>query len=116
MAEGVAGPVQVASRGAAARRVGKVTATETPCDVPSEGELSETDFRLRVALGRAAYNKLFHHNQKLVYYEVNKVWGPNWSRATVMEKADFLQEGAQVRASRVCTAVLCPATDLAICG
>jgi len=81
-----------AAKAAAAKRHGKQTATEVPCDVPEQ--LSDVEFRLRQALGRAAYNKLFLHNRKLVYYEVNKVW-PNWARATVLEKADFLQEGAQ---------------------
>merc|ERR1719163_1246881 len=65
---------------------------QSPVEVPEE--MSDTEFRLTIALGRAAYNKLFHHHQRLVYYEVNKVW-PNWQRATVIEKADFLQEGAQ---------------------
>jgi len=83
---------ETAAKSAEARRKGKATATEMPCEVPEH--LSDAEFRLTVALGRAAYNKLFHHNQKLVYFEVNKMW-PNWSRATVMEKADFLQEGAQ---------------------
>ena len=58
------------------------------------GEVTETDFRVRVALGRAAYNKLFLHNQGLIYHEVNKIM-PNWRDASVIEKADFLQEGAQ---------------------
>jgi RNA polymerase sigma factor (sigma-70 family) len=66
---------------------------EIPCKVPPN--LSDTEFRLMVSVGRAAYNKLFHHNRKLIYYEVNKVCGTGYSRATVMEKADFLQEGAQ---------------------
>lgn len=74
------------------RKKGRTTATMVPCDVPTS--LTDTEYRLRMASGRAAYNRLFHHNQKLVYYEVNKIW-PNWQRATVMEKADFLQEGAQ---------------------
>lgn len=81
---------------AARRAVGRAGkafhATEMPVEVPED--MSDTEFRLTVALGRAAYNKLFHHHQRLVYYEVNKVW-PNWQRATVIEKADFLQEGAQ---------------------
>lgn len=63
-----------------------------PCDVPAE--MSDTEFRLTIALGRAAYNKLFLRHQRVVYFEVNKVW-PAWQRATVIEKADFLQEGAQ---------------------
>merc|ERR1719231_1188153 len=46
------------------------------------------------ALGRAAYNKLFLHNQGLIYREVHALF-PNWRTATVMEKADLLQEGAQ---------------------
>ena len=83
---------QKTAAAAAARRCGKTSATEVPCVVPSS--LSELEFRLLESRGRAAYNKLFEHNQGLVYYEVNKVW-PNWQRATVMEKADFLQEGAQ---------------------
>ena len=76
----------------AAKSSGKSTATEVPCQVPEA--LTAIEFRLRQALGRAAYNKLFLHNQKLIYYEVNKVW-PSWGHATVIEKADFLQEGAQ---------------------
>ena len=84
---------EAAVRASIAKARGKQTAMETPCELPTE-ELSDVEFRLRQALGRAAYNKLFLHNQKVVYYEVNKLW-PNWSRATVMEKADFLQEGAQ---------------------
>ena len=44
--------------------------------------------------GRAPYNKLFLHNQGLIYHEVNKIM-PNWRDASVIEKADFLQEGAQ---------------------
>lgn len=56
--------------------------------------MSDTEFRLREALGRGAYNKLFVHNQGLIYYEVNKLF-PNWRTATVMEKADLLQEGSQ---------------------
>ena len=55
-------------------------------------------FRYRVSRahgnGPRRYNKLFHHHQRLIYYEVNKVW-----EATEVglrhEKADFLQEGAQ---------------------
>ena len=50
--------------------------------------------RLRESRGRAAYNKLFLHNQGLIYHEVNKIM-PNWRDASVIEKADFLQEGAQ---------------------
>ena len=38
--------------------------------------------------------QLFLRHQRVVYFEVNKVW-PAWQRATVIEKADFLQEGAQ---------------------
>ena len=56
--------------------------------------MSDTDFRLRESRGRAAYNKLFLHNQGLIYHEVNKIM-PNWRDASVIEKADFLQEGAQ---------------------
>ena len=67
--------------------------TETPVDVPHE--MSDTEFRVAVSLGRAAYNKLFNYHQRLVYFEVNKLVNSNWQRATVMEKADFLQEGAQ---------------------
>ena len=81
-----------AAAAAAARRRGQSAATEVPCEIPVE--LTELEFRLHESRGRAAYNKLFLHNQKVVYFEVNKVW-PNWQRATVMEKADFLQEGAQ---------------------
>merc|ERR1719238_1344779 len=57
-------------------------------------EMSDIDFRLREAVGRGAYNKLFLHNQGLVYSEVNKVWG-GWKTASVIEKADFLQEGGR---------------------
>ena len=85
---------EAAARGLEAKRRGKMTATEIPCEVPED--VSDTEYRLLTAMGRAAYNKLFHHHQRLVYYEVNKVWGgPSWKSATVMEKADFLQEGAQ---------------------
>lgn len=56
--------------------------------------MSDTEFRLREALGRGAYNKLFVHNQGLIYYEVHRLF-PNWRTATVMEKADLLQEGSQ---------------------
>jgi len=55
---------------------------------------SDTEFRLVEALGRGAYNKLFLHNQGLIYNEVHQLF-PNWRTATVMEKADLLQEGAQ---------------------
>ncbi|KAL1529375.1 hypothetical protein AB1Y20_000327 [Prymnesium parvum] len=61
---------------------------------PLVEDLSDTECRLRESLGRAAYNKLFLHNQGLIYHEVNKLF-PEWKAATVMEKADFLQEGAQ---------------------
>ena len=81
-----------AARGAVGRAGKAPGETEMPVEVPED--MSDTEFRLTVALGRAAYNKLFHHHQRLVYYEVNKVW-PNWMKATVLEKADFLQEGAQ---------------------
>lgn len=57
-------------------------------------DLTDTECRLRESLGRAAYNKLFLHNQRLIYFEVNKL-NPGWKAATIMEKADFLQEGAQ---------------------
>lgn len=77
---------------AAAQNKGQQSATEVPCEVPTS--MSDVEFRLQQALGRAAYNKLFLHNRKVIYYEVNKVW-PNWARATVVERADFLQEGAQ---------------------
>ena len=56
--------------------------------------MSDTEFRLRDSLGRAAYNKLFLHNQGLVYAEVAKIY-PRWEHASVIQKADFLQEGAQ---------------------
>merc|ERR1719203_1693594 len=56
--------------------------------------MSDTEFRLRESVGRAAYNKLFLHNQRLIYSEVNKLV-PNWRTALVIEKADYLQEGAQ---------------------
>ena len=56
--------------------------------------MSDTEFRLMEALGRGAYNKLFLHNQGLIYNEVHQLF-PNWRTATVMEKADLLQEGAQ---------------------
>jgi len=83
---------------ASAAAAGPVEDALPGCDAsdgcPTFAEMSDTEFRLQIALGRSAYNKLFHHHQRLVYYEVNKVW-PNWQRATVMEKADFLQEGAQ---------------------
>jgi len=80
------------SRSAGRASFGNAPATEVPCEVPAD--VSDTEFRLTLALGRAAYNKLFHHHQRVVYFEVNKVW-PNWQRATVIEKADFIQEGAQ---------------------
>ncbi|EOD37930.1 hypothetical protein EMIHUDRAFT_361874 [Emiliania huxleyi CCMP1516] len=56
--------------------------------------MSDVEFRLRESIGRAAYNRLFAENQGLIYREVNQVI-PNWRDASVMEKADFLQEGAQ---------------------
>lgn len=56
--------------------------------------MTDTEFRLREALGRGAYNKLFLHNQGLIYNEVHKLF-PNWRTVAVMEKADLLQEGAQ---------------------
>ena len=45
-------------------------------------------------LTNPSLRQLFLHNQGLIYHEVNRLW-PNWKDATVMEKADFLQEGAQ---------------------
>lgn len=78
-------------KAANARKHGKQV-VEPPLHIPEE--MCDMEFRLAHARGRAAYNKLFLHNQRIIYYEVNKMW-PNWSRATVMEKADFLQEGAQ---------------------
>ena len=59
---------------AAAQNKGQQSATEVPCEVPTS--MSDVEFRLQQALGRAAYNKLFLHNRKVIYYEVNKVW-PN---------------------------------------
>jgi len=56
--------------------------------------MCNTEFRLRESVGRSAYNKLFLHHQRLIYAEVNKLL-PGWQAATVTEKADFLQEGAQ---------------------
>ena len=61
-------------------------------DLPES--MSDTEFRLMEALGRGAYNKLFLHNQGLIYNEVHKLF-PNWRTKAVMEKADLLQEGAQ---------------------
>ena len=84
---------EAVARGEAARKQGKTKATEVPCEVPAD--VSDTEYRVLTAMGRAAYNKLFHHHQRLIYYEVNKVWGGKWKSASVMEKADFLQEGAQ---------------------
>merc|ERR1740124_1932812 len=52
--------------------------------------MTDTEFRLREALGRGAYNKLFLHNQGLIYNEVHKLF-PNWRTVAVMEKADLLQ-------------------------
>jgi len=65
------------------------------CLLLNPESLTDTEFRLRESVGRAAYNKLFLHTQGLVYHEVNKQLGTNWQSATVMQKADFLQEGAQ---------------------
>ena len=76
----------------ASRRAAAGAAPAQQHELPED--LGDTEYRLREALGRAAYNKLFLHNQGLIYAEVNKLW-PNWKAATVMEKADFLQEGAQ---------------------
>lgn len=56
--------------------------------------MSDVEFRLRESVGRAAYNRLFAHHQGLIYAEVQKII-PNWRAASVLEKADFLQEGAQ---------------------
>lgn len=64
-------------------------------DSALSGDLSDTEFRLRESVGRAAYNKLFRHNQGLIYKEVNALLGANWKTASIMDKADFLQEGAQ---------------------
>ena len=70
---------------APADRTSHAPPTETPVDVPHE--MSDTEFRVAVSLGRAAYNKLFNYHQRLVYFEVNKLVNSNWQRATVMEKA-----------------------------
>ena len=56
--------------------------------------LGDTEFRLKESSGRAAYNKLFLHNQGLIYSEVNKLIS-DWNTYSVIEKADLLQEGAQ---------------------
>ena len=40
-------------------------------DLPES--MSDTEFRLRESLGRGAYNKLFLHNQGLIYNEVLRV-------------------------------------------
>jgi len=80
---------------AAKRSRSGVGATAEDCGVSELPEsMTDTEFRLREALGRGAYNKLFLHNQGLIYNEVHKLF-PNWRTVAVMEKADLLQEGAQ---------------------
>lgn len=59
------------AKAAEARLRGKQTAQEIPCEVPEAA--SDTEYRLLTSMGRAAYNRLFHHHQKLIYFEVNKV-------------------------------------------